>query len=189
MIKAGVRTAMITTRVVLAPLPSAACRRSSAPARHDFAEPVVTHLSVKTLRHYHETELLAPDQVDAHSGYRYYSTDQIPSAQIIRRFRDLDMPVRDIARLLSADVDERAALISDHLARLECRLAATTEAVRTLQRLLAPDPPRLQVVHRREPIRRVTAVTGEVDRDGATRGRAQRVNARIGGRLCRVRSS
>ena len=105
----------------------------------------VTHLSVKTLRHYHETELLAPDQVDAHSGYRYYSTDQIPSAQIIRRFRDLDMPVRDIARLLSADVDERAALISDHLARLERRLAATTDAVRTLQRLLAPDPPRLQV--------------------------------------------
>ena len=117
----------------------------------------VTHLSVKTLRHYHETELLAPDQVDAHSGYRYYSTDQIPSAQIIRRFRDLDMPVRDIARLLSADVDERAALISDHLARLERRLAATTDAVRTLQRL--------QVVHRREPRRRVTAVTGEVHRD------------------------
>ena len=74
----------------------------------------MTFLSVKTLRHYHETELLAPDQVDAHSGYRYYSTDQIPSAQIIRRFRDLDMPVRDIARLLAADVDERAALISDH---------------------------------------------------------------------------
>ena len=125
----------------------------------------MTHLSVKTLRHYHDADLLAPDQVDAHSGYRYYSTDQIPSAQIIRRFRDLDMPVRDIARLLSADVDERAALISDHLARLERRLAATTDAVRTLQRLLAPDPPRLQVVHRREPIRRVTAVTGEVNRD------------------------
>ena len=125
----------------------------------------VTHLSVKTLRHYHETELLAPDQVDAHSDYRYYSTDQKPFAHIIRRFRDLDMPVRDIARLLSADVDERPVLISDHLARLERRLAATTEAVRTLQRLLAPDPPRLQVVQRREPIRRVTAVTGEVDRD------------------------
>ena len=123
----------------------------------------VTHLSVKTLRHYHDAELLAPEHVDANSGYRYYSTDQIPSAQIIRRFRDLDMPVRDIARLLAADVDERAALISDHLARLERRLAATAEAVGALQRLLAPDQPRLQVVHRRDPARRVTAVSGEVD--------------------------
>jgi DNA-binding transcriptional MerR regulator len=111
----------------------------------------ITHLGVKTLRHYHETELLAPDQVDAHSGYRYYTTDQIPSAQIIRRFRDLDMPVRDIARLLSADVDDRAALISDHLARLERRLAATTEAVRTGPVQLGGEPQQLgigQVAHR-----------------------------------------
>jgi hypothetical protein len=75
------------------------------------------------------------------------------------------MPVPDIARLLAADVDERAALISDHLAWLERRLAATAEAVSTLHRLLTPDPQRLQVVHRREPVRQVTAVSGEVDRD------------------------
>lgn len=53
----------------------------------------VTHLSVKTLRHYHEAGLLTPERVDPHSGYRYYSADQIPTAQVIRRFRDLDMPV------------------------------------------------------------------------------------------------
>ncbi|HEY2220628.1 helix-turn-helix domain-containing protein [Actinomycetospora sp.] len=98
----------------------------------DFA--TVTHLSVKTLRHYHDAGLLAPEQVDAHSGYRYYSTEQIPTAQVIRRFRDLDMPVREIARLLDIDVDGRAELITDHLARLERRLAATTEAVGALQR-------------------------------------------------------
>ena len=98
----------------------------------------MTHLSVKTLRRYHEDGLLEPDQVDPHSGYRYYSTDQVPTAQVIRRFRDLDMPVREIARLLAADVDERATLITDHLARLEQRLAATTEAVGALQRLLTP---------------------------------------------------
>jgi DNA-binding transcriptional MerR regulator len=125
----------------------------------------VTHLSIKTLRHYHEAGLLEPDTIDPHSGYRYYSTTQVPTAQVIRRFRDLDMPVRDIARLLAADTDDRAELITDHLARLERRLAATAEAVGTLRRLLAPAPPRLQVAHRLEPARTVTAVTEEVDRD------------------------
>ena len=126
----------------------------------------VTHLSVKTLRHYHEAGLLAPYQVDPHSGYRYYSTDQVPTAQIIRRFRDLDMPVRDITRLLAVDAADRAALITDHLARLESRLTTTAEAVGALQRLLTPDPPRLEVLHRREPARRVTAVVGQVTREG-----------------------
>jgi DNA-binding transcriptional MerR regulator len=126
----------------------------------------VTHLSVKTLRHYHEAGLLEPDQVDPHSGYRYYSTSQVPTAQIIRRFRDLDMPVRDVARLLATgDVEERSALIAEHLGRLERRLATTADAVGALQRLLAPDPPRLDVVHRREPARRVTAVEGDVAPD------------------------
>ncbi|MCD2193708.1 MerR family transcriptional regulator [Actinomycetospora endophytica] len=124
----------------------------------------VTHLSVKTLRHYHDEGLLVPEQVDPHSGYRYYSPDQIPTAQVIRRFRDLDMPVREIARLLGTDVDGRAGMITDHLARLERRLAATTEAVGALRRLLTPDPPRLEVVHRREPARRVVAVSEEVRR-------------------------
>ncbi len=34
----------------------------------DFAN--ATQLTVKTLRHYHETGLLEPAQIDAQSGYR-----------------------------------------------------------------------------------------------------------------------
>ncbi|MDP9792668.1 DNA-binding transcriptional MerR regulator [Catenuloplanes nepalensis] len=125
----------------------------------------MTHLSIKTLHHYHDIGLLAPASVDPRSGYRYYSPDQIPTAQVIRRFRDLDMPVRDIARLLGADADERAALITGHLDRLQERLAATTAAVGALQRLLTPDPPRLEVVRRHEPARRVTAVSDVITQE------------------------
>ena len=32
-------------------------------------------------------------QIDAQTGYRRYTTEQIQVAQIIRRFRDLDMPL------------------------------------------------------------------------------------------------
>jgi hypothetical protein len=57
----------------------------------DFAK--ATHLTVKTLRHYHETGVLEPAEVDPQTGYRRYRTEQIATAQIIRRFRDLEMPL------------------------------------------------------------------------------------------------
>ena len=60
----------------------------------DFSQ--ITHLSVKTLRRYHEAGLLQPAQVDPHTGYRYYALTQVPTAQVIRRFRELGMPVREV---------------------------------------------------------------------------------------------
>jgi DNA-binding transcriptional MerR regulator len=66
----------------------------------DFSR--ATHLTVKSLHHYHESGLLVPAQVDSRTGYRRYATDQIQVAQIIRRFRDLDMPLDEIRAILSA---------------------------------------------------------------------------------------
>ena len=42
----------------------------------------ITGLSVKTLRFYHEKELLAPTQVDPQSGYRYY--DRAAASTLVR---------------------------------------------------------------------------------------------------------
>ncbi|MGC1739730.1 MerR family transcriptional regulator, partial [Mycobacterium sp.] len=56
----------------------------------------MTHLSVKTLHHYHDVGLLEPVHVDPQTGYRYYSLDQLPTAQLIRLLRDLRMPVADV---------------------------------------------------------------------------------------------
>ena len=52
----------------------------------DFSR--ATHLSVKTLRHYHQAGLLEPAAVNPDTGYRYYSAGQIPTAQVIRRLRE-----------------------------------------------------------------------------------------------------
>src|ERR1700674_1673143 len=91
---------------------------SSSLAIGDFSR--ATHLTVKTLRHYHETGLLEPAQIDPQTGYRRYTTEQIPVARIIRRFRDLDMPLNEILSVLSApDVHARNDLIAAHLKRLE----------------------------------------------------------------------
>jgi len=72
----------------------------------DFSR--ATHPTVKMLRHYHETGLLEPAHIDPQTGYRRYTTDQVPVAQIIRRFRNLDMPLTEIRAVLSApDVQTR----------------------------------------------------------------------------------
>jgi DNA-binding transcriptional MerR regulator len=98
----------------------------------------VTHLSIKTLRHYHEVGLLAPADVDPGTGYRHYALDQLPTAQVIRRLRTLEMPVADVkAVLTAADVSARNELISAHLARLENRLTQAQSAVESLRELLA----------------------------------------------------
>ena len=101
----------------------------------DFAR--ASHLSVKTLRHYHEVGLLAPSEVNPHNGYRYYSQDQIQAAQVIRRLRGLHMPVADVkAVLAAADSQARNRLILEHLSRLEDDLAQTAAAVSELRNLL-----------------------------------------------------
>ena len=128
----------------------------------DFAQ--ITHLSRKTLRHYHEAGLLEPEQVDAATGYRYYSTAQVPTAQVIRRFRELGMPVAEVRSVLLADVEERSELIAAHLTRLETQLASTQAAVTSLRRLLSPTPPTLTVGLRSAPARVVAGIGGDVER-------------------------
>lgn len=97
----------------------------------------VSHLSIKTLRHYHDVGLLAPAEVAPDTGYRYYSLDQVPTAQVIRRLRDLEMPLADVKAVLATqDVTTRNELISAHLARLEDRLAQAQSAVESLRELL-----------------------------------------------------
>src|ERR1700726_762805 len=110
----------------------------------------ITHLSIKTLRRYHEAGLLEPAHVDRQTGYRYYSVDQVPTAQVVHRFRELGMPVREVGELVAVtDPDARAALIAQHLERLESQLDQTRAAVISLRRLLEPNPAPLEVNLRR----------------------------------------
>ncbi|KHL10540.1 DNA-binding transcriptional MerR regulator [Mumia flava] len=114
-----------------------------------MSEPVVsigefsrlTYLSIKTLRHYHDVGLLEPAAVDPSSGYRRYSLEQVSQAHLIRRLRDLEMPVPEVRTVLAAsDADARDRAIRTHLARMEAQLASTRAVVASLRDLLAPLP-------------------------------------------------
>lgn len=97
----------------------------------EFAK--LTHLSVKTLRHYHDMHLLAPATVDPNNGYRYYAHSQAHRAHLVRRLREADMSLAEIAALLGgADSSDRRARVSAHADDLASRareLAATAEAL------------------------------------------------------------
>lgn len=126
----------------------------------------LTHLSVRTLRRYHEAGLLEPADVDERSGYRRYAADQIPTAQVIHRLRELDVPLADVRRILATpDPGVRADLVGAHLRRLEAQLERTRGAVRSLQRLLAPEPAPVRVELRSVPATTVAGIAAEVNLD------------------------
>ena len=127
----------------------------------DFAR--ATHLTVKTLRYYHEQGLLDPVDVDRQSGYRRYGVDQITTAQIIRRLRDLDMPVDEVRDLLRAeDASVRNELIAQHLRRMEAELGRVQGAVGALRELLEQPARGRAVQHRHVPALRVAAIRAVV---------------------------
>ena len=103
----------------------------------DFA--VMTSLSRKALRHYHDIGILEPAHIDAHTGYRFYDTSQVDHAHIIRRFRSLGMSIPDIKALLSTDdAAARTEIITTHLQQMEVQLQQTRDTVGALRELLAP---------------------------------------------------
>ena len=129
----------------------------------EFAQ--LTHLSVRTLRRYHESGLLEPATVDPSSGYRYYTSEQIPSAQVIHRLRELEVPLAEVGEILATeDPKARAELITGHLRRLEAQLDRTRAAVTSLRQLLRPDVEQLQVRLRSLPARTVAGISGRVER-------------------------
>jgi DNA-binding transcriptional MerR regulator/effector-binding domain-containing protein len=113
----------------------------------DFSK--MTHISVKALRHYHDVGLLEPAEIDPDSGYRYYEASQLRTAQVIRRFRDLDMPLDEIRAMLEApDIAARNAIIAAHMRRMESQLAVTQAAVISLRSLLERPPAPSTIEHR-----------------------------------------
>src|SRR5262245_28286744 len=131
----------------------------------DFSR--MTFLSVKALRHYHEVGLLPPAEIDPETGYRRYDAAQVPTAQVIRRLRELDMSLDEVRRVIEAsDVGARNEAISAHLRRMEGELEQTRETVRSLRLLLdetAPAP--VAISYRVDEASRALAIRDEIAHD------------------------
>lgn len=108
-------------------------------------------LSVKQLRHYDDLGLLAPAWIDPASGYRYYRAGQARDALLIGLLRSMDVPLPNVARVLSG---EGGALVEARN-RVEADVARRRRALRLLDRVVAEGLPETEVTLVREPARRV----------------------------------
>jgi DNA-binding transcriptional MerR regulator len=127
----------------------------------DFSK--MTYLSVKALRHYHEVGVLEPVEVDRSSGYRYYAPSQVGVAQMVRRLRDLGMPLDEVRTIVSApDPAARDAALVAHLERMEAQLEQTQQTVASLRSLLQEPSPQQAVVRRELPQTAAIGITERV---------------------------
>ena len=126
----------------------------------------LTHLSVKTLHHYHDIGLLAPARIDPSSGYRQYETAQVDVAQLIRRLRDLQMPLAQVRAVVEApDIATRDQTLRLHLDQMERELVRTREVVESLRSMLTLPVTELSVEYRFMPAFRAYGVVDHVERD------------------------
>ena len=85
-------------------------------------------VTVKTLRHYEQKELLIPNEVDEWTGYRYYSIDQMQKLNSIRQLQQLGFTLEEIKDLF----DE-----GSHVPSVKQLTEKIEETERQLQRLIS----------------------------------------------------
>jgi DNA-binding transcriptional MerR regulator len=88
-------------------------------------------VSARTLRYYDEIGLLKPASVGA-NGYRSYGDDSLLRLQQIRFYRELDLPLEDIQRIMSRPGFEALAALEGHRQALGQRLARLARLIQTV---------------------------------------------------------
>jgi len=106
-------------------------------------------LSVSALRFYDAAGVLPPARVDAVTGYRWYSADQVSQARLIASLRRVSMPLTEICDVLAVRHDPVQAehLLDAYICRLEDALIDARGQLDLARDLLA---------HQEKPMTRMT---------------------------------
>lgn len=91
-----------------------------------------SRLSMKALRLYDEMALLSPAMVDPDNGYRYYREDQIEVGRLIGLLRSLEMPLAQIAEVVSLEGTAAVKSIGTYWDGVEADLRTKRKLVRYL---------------------------------------------------------
>jgi DNA-binding transcriptional MerR regulator len=83
-----------------------------------------SRLSLKALRLYEQLGLLPPAAVDESNGYRRYHESQLATARLVALLRRLDMPLAQVAEVVSAPGPEAAGLVASYWEGVERRIAS-----------------------------------------------------------------
>ncbi|MFT7676286.1 MAG: DNA-binding transcriptional MerR regulator/DNA gyrase inhibitor GyrI [Planctomycetota bacterium] len=96
-------------------------------------------LPVKTLRFYHEKQLLNPAYVDRDTGYRYYDKHNLERAQVIKTLRALDFGLATIAEILVDHEDDADILefLENHRFQLQDQIQKRADIVQVLETIIS----------------------------------------------------
>ncbi len=106
----------------------------------DFSK--LSRLSVKALRYYDQIGLLVPQQVDAFTGYRYYTFDQLPRLHRLLALKDLGLTLEQIGQLLGEELPSaqlrgmlrlKQAEIQQHIQEEQARLDRVEARLRQIE--------------------------------------------------------
>jgi DNA-binding transcriptional MerR regulator len=88
----------------------------------DFSR--IGRVTPRALRYYDDVGLLKPARVDAFTGYRYYSLEQLPRLNQILALKDLGLSLEQVGHLLEADLPppQRREMLELKQAELERRI-------------------------------------------------------------------
>lgn len=101
----------------------------------------ITGLSIKTLRFYHEQNVLLPTSVDPSTGYRYYGPHLIETARVIVRLRELDFSLADITGILANHDDDADILdfLEQHRAAIQDKLRQYRQIATALDQIITQE--------------------------------------------------
>lgn len=65
----------------------------------------LNNIPIKTLRYYDDIGLLKPEHINESTGYRYYSYSQFADIDKIKRFKKLNIPLKELEKALESGSD------------------------------------------------------------------------------------
>jgi DNA-binding transcriptional MerR regulator len=87
-----------------------------------------TQLSPKALRIYDEQRLLPPARIDTSTGYRYYSSDQVPLGRLVRTLREMNMSLTDIGNVVVSPSSGAETVLAQLAQEIDSRYAREKRA-------------------------------------------------------------
>ena len=96
------------------------------------------HMTSETLRHYDRIGLVRPSRVDSHTGYRYYSAQDIVRLNTVHALQQMDLPLQEIKRALQLDdLSQIVAFLGQAEKRADEKIASLRQGKSKIRRARA----------------------------------------------------
>lgn len=89
----------------------------------------------RALRHYDQIGLLKPSRL-GENGYRYYGDESLPRLQQILFYRELDIPLEEIRKIVGRHDFDILAALEGHKSELEKRIARLRRLIETVNQTI-----------------------------------------------------